>query len=148
MSTGKHFFCWFLNSPQTQRSRDPTDASLPAAHHIPSPSQRFPAPKPSNTTRTNSRGPHLLSFAHPKRPQQLIIYATIMSYDSDRSDGEDELLCPLCMDELDVGDRNFKPCQCGYQVDHPLPVALDAALFLIFFFTSGFCRADVPLLLA
>ena len=136
-----------LNSPQTQRSRPHRrEPASSASHPISSPSQRFPRPKPSNTTRTTSRGrPHLRSFAHPKRPQQLIILETIMSYDSDRSDGEDELLCPLCMDELDVGDRNFKPCQCGYQVDHPSSMR---HLFLSFFLTSGSCRTDVPLLLA
>ncbi|GAB5587345.1 transcriptional repressor proteinral negative regulator of transcription subunit 4 [Umbelopsis nana] len=31
------------------------------------------------------------------------------------SDDEDQE-CPLCMEELDIGDRNFKPCPCGYQV--------------------------------
>ncbi|KAH8556680.1 hypothetical protein BGW37DRAFT_21487 [Umbelopsis sp. PMI_123] len=31
------------------------------------------------------------------------------------SDDED-VDCPLCMEELDVADRNFKPCPCGYQV--------------------------------
>lgn len=24
--------------------------------------------------------------------------------------------CPLCMEELDVTDRNFRPCKCGYQI--------------------------------
>lgn len=32
--------------------------------------------------------------------------------DSDEEDYE----CPLCMEELDIADRNFKPCTCGYQV--------------------------------
>jgi hypothetical protein len=31
------------------------------------------------------------------------------------SDDED-LDCPLCMEELDIADRNFRPCPCGYQV--------------------------------
>ena len=26
------------------------------------------------------------------------------------------LECPLCLEELDATDRNFKPCKCGYQV--------------------------------
>jgi hypothetical protein len=29
---------------------------------------------------------------------------------------EDEWDCPLCMEEMDISDRNFKPCACGYQV--------------------------------
>ncbi|KAG2228182.1 hypothetical protein INT45_009229 [Circinella minor] len=29
---------------------------------------------------------------------------------------EDDYECPLCMEELDIADRNFKPCTCGYQI--------------------------------
>ncbi|KAI3654704.1 hypothetical protein MP228_000084 [Amoeboaphelidium protococcarum] len=29
------------------------------------------------------------------------------------SDQEDEFECPLCMEEIDFTDRNFKPCPCG-----------------------------------
>ncbi len=28
----------------------------------------------------------------------------------------DEILCPLCCEELDLSDKNFLPCPCGYQV--------------------------------
>ncbi|KAI9020700.1 hypothetical protein CLU79DRAFT_755106 [Phycomyces nitens] len=31
------------------------------------------------------------------------------------SDDED-FECPLCMEELDIADRNFRPCACGYQI--------------------------------
>lgn len=26
------------------------------------------------------------------------------------------MCCPLCMEEIDISDKNFKPCQCGYRV--------------------------------
>lgn len=29
---------------------------------------------------------------------------------------EEEELCPLCVEEMDISDKNFKPCPCGYQV--------------------------------
>jgi len=29
---------------------------------------------------------------------------------------DDNDLCPLCCEELDMSDRNFFPCKCGYQV--------------------------------
>jgi len=29
---------------------------------------------------------------------------------------EGDYTCPLCVEELDIHDRNFKPCPCGYQV--------------------------------
>lgn len=27
--------------------------------------------------------------------------------------------CPLCLEEIDLSDANFKPCPCGYQVSFP-----------------------------
>lgn len=35
--------------------------------------------------------------------------------DSFISENEEEL-CPLCVEEMDISDKNFKPCPCGYQV--------------------------------
>ncbi|UZO14160.1 uncharacterized protein OCT59_005628 [Rhizophagus irregularis] len=29
---------------------------------------------------------------------------------------EEESQCPLCMEEMDLSDRNFRPCPCGYQI--------------------------------
>ncbi|KAG9285322.1 hypothetical protein G9A89_010797 [Geosiphon pyriformis] len=29
---------------------------------------------------------------------------------------EEEFVCPLCMEEMDLSDRNFRPCPCGYQI--------------------------------
>ncbi|KAK7545959.1 hypothetical protein IWX49DRAFT_499233 [Phyllosticta citricarpa] len=31
-------------------------------------------------------------------------------------DDEEEEVCPLCVEEFDLSDRNFKPCPCGYQI--------------------------------
>ena len=28
----------------------------------------------------------------------------------------EDLECPLCMEEVDITDKYFKPCPCGYQV--------------------------------
>ncbi|QSL66263.1 hypothetical protein MERGE_000640 [Pneumocystis wakefieldiae] len=36
--------------------------------------------------------------------------------DSYISDDNEDVDCPLCMEEMDLSDRNFKPCPCGYQV--------------------------------
>lgn len=38
------------------------------------------------------------------------------------SDDEDKI-CPLCCEELDISDQNFLPCKCGYQAR---PAASDA----------------------
>lgn len=29
---------------------------------------------------------------------------------------EDDKICPLCCEDLDISDQNFLPCKCGYQV--------------------------------
>ncbi|KAF2670022.1 hypothetical protein BT63DRAFT_227961 [Microthyrium microscopicum] len=31
-------------------------------------------------------------------------------------DDDEEEFCPLCVEELDLTDKNFKPCPCGYQI--------------------------------
>lgn len=37
--------------------------------------------------------------------------------DSDSSDGsKEESTCPLCVEEMDLSDKNFLPCPCGYRV--------------------------------
>ena len=36
--------------------------------------------------------------------------------DSYISDDDDGVLCPLCVEEMDITDRSFKPCPCGYQI--------------------------------
>lgn len=32
------------------------------------------------------------------------------------SDTEEESFCPLCVEEIDLVDKNFLPCPCGYRV--------------------------------
>ncbi|KJF60176.1 CCR4-NOT core complex subunit Not4, variant 1 [Coccidioides immitis RS] len=29
---------------------------------------------------------------------------------------DDDEICPLCIEEFDLSDKNFKPCPCGYQI--------------------------------
>lgn len=38
-----------------------------------------------------------------------------MDYDESLYENEEDF-CPLCCEELDITDRNFKPCPCGYQI--------------------------------
>jgi CCR4-NOT transcription complex subunit 4 len=49
----------------------------------------------------------------------LIIHTLAMSrsqQDQFIDDEEEEEVCPLCVEELDLTDKNFRPCPCGYQV--------------------------------
>lgn len=52
-----------------------------------------------------------LTWAHTSR---LAIMSRIQQ-DQFVDDDEDEC-CPLCVEEFDLSDRNFRPCPCGYQV--------------------------------
>ena len=31
-------------------------------------------------------------------------------------DEDEDMECPLCLEPLDITDRNFRPCKCGYQI--------------------------------
>lgn len=31
---------------------------------------------------------------------------------------QEDAECPLCLEEMDISDLNFKPCPCGYQVSN------------------------------
>lgn len=37
---------------------------------------------------------------------------SLAGYKKNQEDAE----CPLCLEEMDISDLNFKPCICGYQV--------------------------------
>lgn len=43
---------------------------------------------------------------------------------------QETMECPLCLEEIDISDANFKPCPCGYQVSvsDPRPLVFTAAL--------------------
>ncbi|KAG1101019.1 hypothetical protein G6F42_017570 [Rhizopus arrhizus] len=52
-------------------------------------------------------------------PMDIIWGESLTANDEDDSDGsskKEEYDCPLCMEELDIADRNFRPCPCGYQI--------------------------------
>jgi hypothetical protein len=56
---------------------------------------------------TGSHSHHTLAMARPQQDQFI-------------DEDEEEEVCPLCVEEFDLGDKNFRPCPCGYQVS-PLP---------------------------
>jgi CCR4-NOT transcription complex subunit 4 len=41
---------------------------------------------------------------------------TILNTSISMSDSDEDEVCPLCVEEIDVSDRNFLPCPCGYKV--------------------------------
>lgn len=51
---------------------------------------------------------HLQSFLYMKN--RLLSYTGYIIFQNENE------LCPLCCEELDISDRQFFPCKCGYQV--------------------------------
>jgi CCR4-NOT transcription complex subunit 4 len=37
-------------------------------------------------------------------------------YESSEEESKEETTCPLCVEEMDLSDKNFLPCPCGYRV--------------------------------
>lgn len=57
-------------------------------------------------------------------------------------DFQEDAECPLCLEEMDISDLNFKPCICGYQVSlTPSPRSCRLRSFF-------FCNSDLSILLA
>lgn len=44
---------------------------------------------------------------------------------------EEEYVCPLCMEEMDISDRNFRPCPCGYQVNYLRVLEINSIIVII-----------------
>lgn len=44
------------------------------------------------------------------------LFKADMSRNDQVIDDDEPDTCPLCIEELDLSDRNFRPCPCGYQV--------------------------------
>ena len=42
--------------------------------------------------------------------------STEKKFDPKMSDDSDVDECPLCLEEIDITDKYFKPCPCGYQI--------------------------------
>lgn len=44
------------------------------------------------------------------------IQKALSNYDMSFISEDEEDYCPLCLEKLDITDKNFKPCPCGYQI--------------------------------
>ena len=62
--------------------------------------------------------------AQPRQTTPEQPYYTQENVVADRSPSQDDMDCPLCLEEMDISDLNFKPCPCGYQVSltYPRPI--------------------------
>lgn len=44
------------------------------------------------------------------------IQRALSNYDMSFLGDDEEDFCPLCLEPMDITDKNFKPCPCGYQI--------------------------------
>ncbi|SJM85792.1 probable General negative regulator of transcription subunit 4 [Zygosaccharomyces bailii] len=44
------------------------------------------------------------------------IQKALSNYDMSFLSDDEEDFCPLCLEPMDITDKNFKPCPCGYQI--------------------------------
>ncbi|KAH8117610.1 hypothetical protein DFH11DRAFT_1504882 [Phellopilus nigrolimitatus] len=54
------------------------------------------------------------SHIPPSQSKSYVLAGVQDAYWSD--DEAEDAECPLCLEEMDVSDLNFKPCPCGYQI--------------------------------
>lgn len=71
------------------------------------------------------RGGTYLSLFHDRFQ---LMYGCYLKEDAD---------CPLCLEEMDISDLNFKPCVCGYQV---IPLCLWMLIPCIHAVVTQICR--------
>ncbi|BGP49139.1 transcriptional repressor proteinral negative regulator of transcription subunit 4 [Rhodotorula kratochvilovae] len=54
---------------------------------------------------------------HPQDSAAVQSVSTLLDRVLAMLDGfEDDMDCPLCLEEMDLSDLNFRPCPCGYQI--------------------------------
>jgi CCR4-NOT transcription complex subunit 4 len=58
-------------------------------------------------------------------------------------DVQEDAECPLCLEEMDISDLNFKPCVCGYQVRIHL-----CSQHFVHRLSESYLVSDLPILLA
>ncbi|KAJ3124882.1 transcriptional repressor general negative regulator of transcription subunit 4 [Nowakowskiella sp. JEL0407] len=46
----------------------------------------------------------------------MLSFAVDISDTASHSSEDEDMECPLCMEEIDITDKYFKPCPCGYQI--------------------------------
>ena len=73
--------------------------------------------------------PRLRYLVTPKHILGLLLLKCRISKMSD----DDENKCPLCIEEMDLSDKNFLPCPCGYKV-----------IIYIIFHISSICNHNLP----
>ncbi|KAE9555027.1 hypothetical protein FO519_001773 [Halicephalobus sp. NKZ332] len=120
-----------LNSTISKRSsslpRNPPSKAEAASHHTKPPSSGIPThpqrqppgnqrTPPNSLSTKNSRvstaNPHsTLSFSLRENPTRAWAAAT-----HSHSIKSISVMCPLCMEKLEIDDLNFYPCTCKYQV--------------------------------
>jgi hypothetical protein len=74
------------------------------------PPHRVPVPTPLVPQHALSRA------SATDTPEYTPPHCTMSRMQDQFVDDDEEECCPLCVEEFDLSDRNFRPCPCGYQV--------------------------------
>ncbi|BGP56080.1 hypothetical protein JCM8202_005230 [Rhodotorula sphaerocarpa] len=71
----------------------------------------------AGSAHASHHGHHSAHSAHAANQNSLQNASTALDRVLAMLDGfEDDMDCPLCLEEMDISDLNFKPCPCGYQI--------------------------------
>ena len=113
-------------SPHLSSSLPPTPSStttkwlLESTPTPPCPHQRCTPHMPSHSqSRTSSQACKTRTGATTRRcvlPPQRSLPSCVRDISCFRMVMQEDAECPLCLEEMDISDLNFKPCPCGYQV--------------------------------
>ncbi|KPV77593.1 uncharacterized protein RHOBADRAFT_51426, partial [Rhodotorula graminis WP1] len=90
--------------------------TAPGAAATPTGSSAYP---PLGAQPSHQVPPHIHSshHAHHGDPAGVSSVSTLLDRVLAMLDGfEDDMDCPLCLEEMDLSDLNFRPCPCGYQI--------------------------------
>ncbi|GAA5867369.1 hypothetical protein JCM3774_003565 [Rhodotorula dairenensis] len=88
-----------------------------AAHHGHHAHQPHAGHRDQYPSHASSHGHHSLAGTAAAGQNSLQNASTALDRVLAMLDGfEDDMDCPLCLEEMDISDLNFKPCPCGYQI--------------------------------
>ncbi|GAA6062372.1 hypothetical protein JCM10212_004218 [Sporobolomyces blumeae] len=98
------------NSPATATRQVPSGSSS-SSSSFPTSSSSISSPWGAPAIPAHHDAAAGASHSGPERVQSVLdrVLAQLDGF-------EDDMDCPLCLEEMDLSDLNFKPCPCGYQI--------------------------------
>ncbi|GAA5935913.1 CCR4-NOT core ubiquitin-protein ligase subunit MOT2 [Sporobolomyces koalae] len=101
-----------VGSPMNNKHKcQASSSAFPSSHSNVSPWTPLPPTHSHTHDHSGSSSSNSNSQSGPDRVQSVLdrVLAQLDGF-------EDDMDCPLCLEEMDLSDLNFKPCPCGYQI--------------------------------